>query len=85
VLPAATAMVITRSFPGSNPAILAPDYALRSSLELLFYFVLGFLAAFTCWVFIKVLYKCEDIFDALRIKAYFKPAIGGLILPITGF
>jgi CIC family chloride channel protein len=85
VLSAVTATVISRTFLGSNPAFITPAYALLSSWDLLFYFVLGFLAAFTGWIFIKVLYKCEDIFDALRIKAYIKPAIGGLILGIIGF
>ncbi|HUU39877.1 MAG TPA: chloride channel protein, partial [Desulfatiglandales bacterium] len=85
VLSAVTATIISRTFLGSNPAFMVPPYALVSSWEILFYFILGFLAAFIGWVFIKVLYKSEDIFDSIKIPSYVKPAIGGLILGVIGF
>lgn len=85
VLSAVTATVISRTFLGSSPAFVTPPYELLSSWDMLFYFALGFLAAFTGWIFIKALYKCEDLFDALRIPSFAKPAIGGLILGIIGF
>ena len=84
VLSAVTATVVSRTFLGSSPAFVTPPYELLSSWDLLFYFVLGFLAAFTAWVFIKVLYKCEDIFDAVRMPSFAKPAIGGLIIGVIG-
>jgi CIC family chloride channel protein len=84
VLSAVTATVISRSFLGSSPAFIVPHYELVSSWEIIFYFILGFLAAITGWVFIKMLYKSEDIFDALKIPNFAKPALGGLMLGIIG-
>jgi len=84
VLSAVTATVISRTFLGSSPAFIIPPYELLSNWDILFYFVLGFLAAFTGWIFIKTLYKCEDIFNALKIPFFAKPAIGGLILGTIG-
>lgn len=85
VLSAVAATVISRTFLGSNPAFITPTYELFTSWDILFYFILGFLAAFTGWIFIKLLYKCEDLFDALRIPSFIKPAIGGLIIGGIGF
>ena len=84
VLSAVTATVISRTFLGSSPAFVTPPYELLSSYDILFYFVLGLLAAIIGWLFIKVLYKCEDIFDAIKMPSYLKPAIGGLILGLIG-
>jgi len=84
VLAAVTATIISRTFLGSNPAFVTPPYELLNSYDILFYFILGLLAALIGWVFIKALYKCEDIFDAIKIPYYIKPAIGGLLLGIIG-
>ncbi|MFZ0283278.1 MAG: chloride channel protein [Bacteroidales bacterium] len=84
VLSAVAATVISRTFLGSSPAFVTPPYGLLNSWDILFYFVLGFLAAFTGWVFIKVLYKSEDLFDSLNIPSFLKPAIGGLLLGVIG-
>jgi chloride channel protein, CIC family len=84
VLSAVTATVISRTLLGSSPAFVTPPYELLSSYDILFYFLLGLLAAIVGWLFIKALYKCEDIFDAIKIPAYFKPAFGGLILGLIG-
>ncbi len=84
VLSAVTATVVSRTFLGSNPAFITPPYELLSSWDLLFYFVLGFIAAITGWMFIKILYKCEDLFDNVRIHPFLKPAVGGLILGTIG-
>jgi len=84
VLSAVAATVISRTFLGNSPAFVTPPYGLFSSWDLLFYFVLGFLAAFAGWIFIKVLYKSEDLFDSLKIPSFVKPALGGLILGVIG-
>jgi CIC family chloride channel protein len=85
VLSAVTATVISRTFLGSQPAFAVAPYELVSSWELFFYMALGLLAALTGWIFIKFLYKTEDIFDRMKVPAYLKPAIGGLLLGIIGF
>ncbi len=84
VLSAVAATVISRTFLGNNPAFITIPYQLLSSWHVLFYFVLGFIAAITGWIFIKLLYKCEDIFDAIRIPSFIKPALGGLIIGLIG-
>jgi chloride channel protein, CIC family len=84
VLSAVTATVISRTFLGSSPAFITPSYGLLNSYDIVFYFILGLLAAVTGWFFIKALYKCEDIFDAIKMPTYLKPAIGGLLLGIIG-
>ncbi len=84
VLSAVTATVVSRTFLGKSPAFVVPPYELLSSWEILFYFILGFLAAVVGWLFIKALYKSEDFFDSLKIPEYVKPALGGLILGIIG-
>ena len=72
VLSAVTATVISRTFLGNSPAFITPPYEIIGGWDILFYFVLGLLAAFTSWVFIKSLYKTEDLFDAVKIPPYLK-------------
>lgn len=84
VLSAVMATVISRTFLGTNPAFVISAYELVSKWEIPFYFILGLLAAITGWIFIRVLYKTEDIFDKLKLPEYIKPATGGLILGLIG-
>ncbi|MBW2602738.1 MAG: chloride channel protein [Deltaproteobacteria bacterium] len=42
--------------------------------------VLGIAAGVIALLFIISLYKCEDLFNALKIPDYLKPALGGLLL-----
>jgi len=84
VLSSVTATVISRTFLGDHPAFMVPAYELLSVWELPLYFVFGFLAAFTALLFVRLLYKCEDIFDSWKIAEYLKPAAGGLIIGLIG-
>jgi CIC family chloride channel protein len=84
VLSSVTATVVSRYFLGDHPAFLTPTYQFLSAWEIPLYFIFGFLAAFTALLFIKILYKCEDIFDSWKIREYTKPAIGGLIIGLIG-
>jgi len=52
--------------------------------ELPLYFILGLLAAVTAIAFIKILYRFEDWFEALKVSENLKPAIGGLALGCLG-
>ncbi len=85
VLSAVTATVVSRSFLGASPAFVTPAYELLSSWDLLFYFILGFIAALVGYLFIRILYKSEDLFDAWKVPSWLKPAIGGLLIGIIGF
>jgi CIC family chloride channel protein len=52
--------------------------------ELPYYAVLGVLCAIASVIFIRALYKAEDIADLVRLPEPVKPAIGGLLLGMTG-
>jgi CIC family chloride channel protein len=84
VLSSVTATVISRHFLGNYPAFHIPAFELYSLLDIPFYFVFGIFTALAAWLFIKVLYKSEDIFNSLKIPEYTKPAIGGLIIGLIG-
>jgi CIC family chloride channel protein len=80
VLSSVTATAISRHYLGDFPAFTIPIYELVSLWEFLFYPLLGVAAGLFALFFIIALYKCEDLFDGLRIPEYVKPALGGLLL-----
>jgi CIC family chloride channel protein len=80
VLSSVTATTISRYYLGDFPAFIIPTYKLVSLWEFLFYPLLGVAAGFVALLFIFSLYKCEDLFEALKIPEYLKPALGGLML-----
>ncbi len=84
VLSSVTATVISRSFLGNYPAFRTPPFQLYQVSDFLYYLVLGLFAAAMAWIFIKLLYKSEDIFDGLKMPEYFKPVLGGLGVGIVG-
>jgi CIC family chloride channel protein len=84
VLSSVTATVISRHFPGDHPAFQLPKFELYSLWDMPYYFVFGLWTALAAWLFIKVLYKTEDLFNNLKIPEYIKPAIGGLIIGRIG-
>jgi CIC family chloride channel protein len=84
VLSSVTATVISRSFLGDYPAFMVPSYTLESIWEIPLYFLFGFIAASVSLLYIKSVYKSEDIFNAWRIPEYLKPAIGGIGVGLIG-
>ncbi len=84
VVASVTASVVSQVFVGSQPAFSTPRYSLESAWELLFYTVLGVLAAVVGVFFIRNLYWIEDRFDDWNIPEYVKPAIGGLGVGVIG-
>ncbi len=85
VFSSVTANIISQAFLGSSPSFTIPTYSLVSAWEIPFYILLGIIAAFIAWGFIRLLYKCEDLFEAWKFPDYLKPAIGGLLLGLLGF
>lgn len=83
-LSSVTAAAIAHAFVGDTPAFSIPHYELVSAWEFPLYVLLGILAAFTAIIFVKVLYKSEDLFEALKFPGYFKPVIGGLAVGLIG-
>jgi CIC family chloride channel protein len=85
VIASVTASVVSRIFLGDMPAFIVPPYSLVSPWELLFYAIMGVLAAPLAILFIRVLYGLEDLFEAVTgIPEYIKPAIGGLLIGAIG-
>ena len=75
---------VSRAYYGNSPAFTVSHYELASYGELGLYCVLGILAGLVAVVFVKVLYKTEDIFDAIKIHWLLKAAVGGLLLGLVG-
>ncbi len=84
VISAVTADVVAHFFEGDLRAFVMPEYALVSPWELLFYTLLGILAALVAVAFTRLLYLSEDLWDRLRFPEYFKPVLGGLLLGVVG-
>ncbi|MEA1962183.1 MAG: chloride channel protein [Bacillota bacterium] len=85
VISSVTSAVISRVFLGDYPAFMVQPYELVSSVEMLFYLVLGVLAGLFAVLYIKVLYRAEDAFDRITVvPEYFKPVIGGLMIGVIG-
>jgi len=84
VISSVIATIISRTFLGSQPAFSIPPYAFQSPIELLFYLVLGVLAALAGIAFIEGLYRSEDLFERLRLHPLLKPALGGLLVGLVG-
>ncbi len=84
VLSSVTATVISRYFLGDHPTFQLPPFELYSLWDIPYYFVFGLITALFAWLFIKALYKSEDIFNSLKIPEYLKPGIGGLMIGVIG-
>jgi len=81
VISSVIATVVSHTFEGKFAAFVVPRYQLVAPQEIGFYFVLGALAGIVSFLFIKLLYWCEDLFDnKLKLPEYINPAIGGLII-----
>ena len=84
VISAVTADVVAHLFEGNLRAFTIPQYSMVSPWELLFYLLLGVLAAVAAYIFTRLLYFSEDLWKKLPIKEYIQPAVGGLILGVIG-
>jgi CIC family chloride channel protein len=84
VIASVVATVVSRHFLGDFPAFVVPIYKLDSPLELVFYLVLGVVAAFAALAFVRTLYKFEDLADALPIRPWLLTPIGFAIVGAIG-
>jgi chloride channel protein, CIC family len=82
VIASVVATVISRHHLGDFPAFRVPPYQLVGASELLFYAVLGVAAAVVSWVFIKVLYGTNDLFEKVPAPPWIRPALGGLFVGV---
>jgi len=84
ILSSVLSSVMMRSVVGNAPAFKVPSYTLVSPYEIPIYIVLGILCGVTAVLFIRALYKAEDLFDNWTAPMWLKPAIGGLGVGIVG-
>ncbi|MFQ5893755.1 MAG: chloride channel protein, partial [Nitrospinota bacterium] len=80
VISSVIATVISRHFLGDFPAFQVPPYRFVHAFELLPYLALGAAAGLVARLFIYLLYRCEDLFDASPLPEAIRPAIGGLLI-----
>jgi CIC family chloride channel protein len=84
VISSVMATVVSRYFLGDYPAFVVPKYHLGSPTELIFYGILGFLAAAVALLFIKTLYSLEAFFDKIKWPESVKAGLGGAGIGIIG-
>jgi len=85
VVSSVTASVIARIFVGDIPAFIVKSYPLNHPLELILYTLLGVLAALISVIFVKMLYKSEDIWDGMHfLPEWSRPIFGGIIIGLIG-
>lgn len=64
---------------GFGALFATPAFAFRSPWELLPYTALALLAAIGAGMFVTVFYRLHDGFRAMKLAAWLKPALGGLL------
>jgi chloride channel protein, CIC family len=85
VIGAVAASAVSRSILGRDPAFAVPDiYTLGSPLELLFYALMGVLAAFVGILLIRFEVWGEQVAHALKLSPWLRPTLGGLLVGILG-
>jgi len=84
VLSSFVADIIGRAAFGSHAFLALPGFELRSPVEYPLYAGLGLLAALVGVVFIRVLYRMEDLADEIwRGPEWLRPAAGGVLLGVV--
>jgi CIC family chloride channel protein len=88
VVSSVLAAVVSRAYLGNHPSFNASGFVLVSPRELALYAILGIIAAFWAWGFVKMLYAFEDAADRIKMHPALKGAIGfgfvgaiGLVAP----
>lgn len=85
VIAALSASIVSRIFLGSEPAFAVPVYTLNSPLEIFLYVLLGVAAALVSVFFIRLLDRCELVFEEWSFPAALKPAVGAMLLGICAY
>lgn len=84
VISSVAANFIAHIFLGNQPSFEVVPYSMVSYWEIIPYAILGVLAGLTSLGFMRLLYRCEDLFNAWHIPEYVKPAIGGIGVGLIG-
>ena len=76
--------VLTRAIVGPSPAFAVPAYTLHSPVELIFYLILGLLAAFISVAYIKGIYWAHDWFHHSHLPIWVRPVLIGALIGVVG-
>jgi CIC family chloride channel protein len=81
---AVTSALFTQAVSGSSPAFQVPAYTFRSGWELPFYLVLGLIAGPVSALYIRAIYKIQDLYQHWDVPKWVMTGSAGLLLGITG-
>lgn len=85
VMAAVISSVFIQAVSGPQPAFRVPEYAFGSAWELPIYLGLGLLAGPVAALYIRLLYRAQDIFHhILSVPRWVKPALAGLLVGLVG-
>ena len=84
VISAVSADVVAQIFDGNMRAFVIPEYSFSNPNELFLYAILGIIAAIIAYLFTKILYFSEDLWEKIYFPEYLKPLLGGILLGILG-
>ncbi len=80
VISSVAATVVSRHYLGDFPAFEIPDYALNHPIEFSAYGVLGLLAGLFAVVFVRSLYKAEDVLERVKLPLPLLACCGGAVV-----
>ncbi len=84
VIAAVSAAIVSQMFLGDYPAFSVPSYSMESPWTILLFLLLGLAAAVAAVMFIRMLGWFEQKFDSWNFPGMLKPAVGALLLGLTG-
>ena len=70
---------------GWESLFVTPSFVFERPAQLLPYTILALAVAIGAIFYVKVFYCVRDAFKRLRVPAYWRPAIGGLVVGLIGF
>lgn len=84
LLSSVVGMVVTGEVFGLKPTFKAPEYILKSPLDVLYFLPLGIVFGLLAIIWTRTLYLMEDLFDRLPMRRPLRPALGGLLTGLMG-
>ena len=83
LLTSLSSCMVARHFLGNYPAFYPWAYELQGPSELPLYFLMGIVAGLAAIVYVRLLYRSEDLFQSWKFPEYLKPAVGGLLVGLV--
>jgi len=83
LLTSLSSCMVARSYLGNFPAFTAPLLGQVSPWELPLYWVMGIFIGAAAILYVKLLYRSEDVFGDWKFPDYLKPAVGGLLVGLV--